>query len=855
MLFPWLLNPSTPRAAVAAIILSVCFLPFGARAQQKDPVDPNFRVSPALTASPSRIAIDPTGRVIAAGGDFLQIVNGHPQRGIARFLADGRLDHSFDCGTGFDAGGEIADVHIQTDGKILITGTFSSFGGAARQNILRLLENGTVDPSYAAATTAVSLSAIDSQNRLYVFDGVRISRLTASGASDPDFPSYTADNTVLAMVIDSSDRLLFVEEKHVTQPIGIKNYMTTSASARICRLNETGDLDLAKTLWSEGGMIDHVKHVARVGLAAGSNNAFYLSVFVRYQGYGSEVGLYGPIEKWDTDGEIDLDFSTDLNGEFVFDPATEKLYVLNAVRASQEISAPRVFDDPLRILPDGRIDPTFNSVGLSFVSPNLYIMSRINDAALFPDGTLAVVGTATHTTAEGAETLSLVKYILEPVSPTKPTITGLAPVVYAVSGTAVRIDASVVGTPTLQYNWRRGDRTISSESYLSLDSVTADDAGNYIFTATNEQGSASSSVELVIVPQTPTVITQPQPAIIQDGPVILEAFVTGLSPLTYQWFKDGAPLTGPQGPMLILPPAPSSVGEYVLVAANERGMASTDTVRVDQPTIRLAALAARCRAGTGDQTLIMGLVLQGPPGKQMLLRGVGPGISGAVPTALPDPYLKLFEHANSTASLHAANDNWSNSPEMRHTFARLGASALETGSRDAALLSSMQGGIYTAHVEASNGGSGIALAEIYDADLSHPTRLKALATRAVAGAGHDTLIAGFVLDGIGEKRILVRGLGPALVKSGVSETNVLKNPTLTLYKMTNGTSALIGKNDGWDGDADLAEAFSLVGASALDPGSRDAALIVPLGAGVYTAHVTSADSSTGVALIEIFELP
>ncbi len=698
------------------------------------------------------------------------------------------------------------------------------------------------------------MSALDSQNRLYVYDGVRISRLTATGAPDPHFSSYTVDNTILAMVVDSRDQLLFVEEKHVSRPLGIKNYITTDASARICRLSETGELDLAKTFWSELGMISYVNHVARVGLAAAKNGAFYLAVFVAHQNLGTMIGTYGPIRRWHASGEIDQSFSSHLHGNILFDPSTENLYVFQATPASESISGPQVFSEPLRLLPDGRVDPTFNSAGISFAAATPYTAPHINDAALFQDGTLLIAGRGTHITSSGTEILSLTKYIYHPVTPTKPVIAEPPASIYAVSGTDARLEVVASGTPPLRYSWTRGNQIVSSENYLSLGNVSARDAGDYTVTVTNAQGSTTASIELVVVPRNPVVLTQPKPSVFRGDPIILEAFVTGLSPLSYQWFKDGAPLPGARAPVLALPPMPESAGEYVLVAANDHGTVSTDTIRIEWPTLRLAALSARCAVGTGAQTLIMGLVLQGPSDKQMLVRGIGPAIAPQVTTALRDPRLKLFRHAPSAVALHAANENWSGTSDMLETFARLGASPLEIGSLDAALFSAMEGGVYTAHVESSNGEPGIVLAEIYDTDLSHPTRLKALSTRAIAGAGEDTLIAGFVLEGVGEKRILVRGLGPALVQRGVSESHVLKNPILKLYKMTRGASALIGENDDWNGDPALQEAFTLAGAGALDLASRDAALLITLTAGVYTAHITNAEDATGVALIEIFEL-
>ena len=268
-------------------------------------------------------------------------------------------------------------------------------------------------------------------------------------------------------------------------------------------------------------------------------------------------------------------------------------------------------------------------------------------------------------------------------------------------------------------------------------------------------------------------------------------------------------------------------------------------------TTRLVALAARAAAGSGDQTLIMGFVVSGS--KQVLVQGVGPGISSSVPTALTDPRLELFRFQGGAFSKVDENDDWVNSAAVRETRARLGASALAAGSKDASLLREVSGGVYTAHV-ASGGATGVALVEAYDADADGSSRLVALSTRTVAGAGDATLIAGFVLEGNGPKTVLIRGLGPELASRGVQ--GVLSDPQLKLYRMAGGTSTLVGENDDWGGAAEMKEVFTAIGAGGIaSDASKDAAMLVTLDPGVYTVHVSGAAGTTGVALVEIFEVP
>jgi hypothetical protein len=129
-------------------------------------------------------------------------------------------------------------------------------------------------------------------------------------------------------------------------------------------------------------------------------------------------------------------------------------------------------------------------------------------------------------------------------------------------------------------------------------------------------------------------------------------------------------------------------------------------------------------------------------------------------------------------------------------------------------------------------------------------RLVNLSARAQVGSGDGILIAGFTLSGNVPRRILVRGIGPALAGFGVG--GVLANPVLTLFR----GAARVQENDDWGGDPALASAFTATGAFALgDAGSRDAAMTAVIAPGSYTVQVAGAGGGTGVALVEIYEIP
>lgn len=127
------------------------------------------------------------------------------------------------------------------------------------------------------------------------------------------------------------------------------------------------------------------------------------------------------------------------------------------------------------------------------------------------------------------------------------------------------------------------------------------------------------------------------------------------------------------------------------------------------------------------------------------------------------------------------------------------------------------------------------------------TRLVNLSSRVQVGTGDDILISGFVIGPGGNKNILVRAVGPALSTLGVN--GVLADPVLELH---DSTGAIIASNDNWI--ASDASTMAVVGAFALPAGSRDAALQRSLAPGAYSAVVSGSARTTGISLIEVYEV-
>jgi YVTN family beta-propeller protein len=270
---------------------------------------------------------------------------------------------------------------------------------------------------------------------------------------------------------------------------------------------------------------------------------------------------------------------------------------------------------------------------------------------------------------------------------------------------------------------------------------------------------------------------------------------------------------------------------------------------------RLINISSRARVAGGEAVAIAGFVISGQAAKPVLIRAVGPTLGAApfsVPGALATPRLELFRGQTSLA-VNTGIGTGANRAAIDAAGAQIGAFALGAAGTDAALVTTLAPGAYTAIVSSTGTAAGVALIEVYDLSGAAPgQKLLNISTRANAGVAENLLIAGFVVPPGTAKRVLVRGIGPGLAQFNVTGTLAL--PTLTLNRA--GAAAPVATNTNWSTSADSAairDAAASVGAFAL--ANNDSAVLVTLPPGNYTAQVTGANNATGIALIEVYELP
>jgi hypothetical protein len=377
----------------------------------------------------------------------------------------------------------------------------------------------------------------------------------------------------------------------------------------------------------------------------------------------------------------------------------------------------------------------------------------------------------------------------------------------------------------------------------------------------------------------PAVTGQPASQAVASGSTVVFTVAATGSPLSYQWsspggqpLADGAfaggAISGSSGPTLVINGATAAnAGAYTCTITNSGGSVTTAgaTLSINSATDagRLVNVSCRALVGSGASELIVGFAVGGGTAggsEPVLVRASGPALgSFGVSGTLPDPDLQLFSLASGNA-LVASNSGWAGSAAVSSAAASAGAFAwTDPTSLDSALVETLPAGPYTANISGASGDTGVALAEVYDETptgtfTAATPHLVNVSARASVGSGGSVLIAGFVIGGSTAKTVLIRASGPALEQFGV--TGVITDPMLQLYNVASGGAVLLASNDDWGGDPEIATAAASVGAFAwTDPASADCALLVTLPPGSYTAEVLGINGSSGVALVEVYEVP
>ena len=273
--------------------------------------------------------------------------------------------------------------------------------------------------------------------------------------------------------------------------------------------------------------------------------------------------------------------------------------------------------------------------------------------------------------------------------------------------------------------------------------------------------------------------------------------------------------------------------------------------------INLGNISTRSFVQIGEHVMIGGFIVQGSGPKRVIIRAIGPELTQfGIPDALANPRLELH---NRTGALIASNDDWQTtilggviSTNQVNDIQNSGLGP--TVASESAIIADLQPGNYTAIVSGVNNTTGVGLVEVYDLNPGVGSTLGNISTRSFVQTGEHVMIGGFIVQGTGAKRVIIRAIGPELTQFGIRDA--LANPRLELH---NRTGALIASNDNWQttilgGIITNNQVSSIQNSGHAPTEASESAIIANLPAGNYTAIVRGVNNTAGVGLVEVYEL-
>ncbi|MEY2565111.1 MAG: hypothetical protein QOH88_3304 [Verrucomicrobiota bacterium] len=294
------------------------------------------------------------------------------------------------------------------------------------------------------------------------------------------------------------------------------------------------------------------------------------------------------------------------------------------------------------------------------------------------------------------------------------------------------------------------------------------------------------------------------------------------------------------------------------VAANSGTAPRTGTLTVAGQTFTVTQgtatglagnVSTRLPVGTDDNVLIEGFIVQGPAGstKKIIIRAIGPSLLPfGITDALANPTLVIKNESNAVI---ATNDDWRTTQiggiitaDQSQEIATSGATP--TNDNESAIIANLAPGNYTATVAGVGRTVGTGVVDAYDLSAASPARLANVATRGVIAPDDKLMIAGFIIQN-GPVRAVVRAVGPSLTGFGVN--NALQDTTLQV-KTQNGTTVI--ENDDWESDQKAELELTT-----LQPSHpKEAAVVVTLQPGQYTAQVRGKPETTGIGVVQVYFL-
>lgn len=318
-------------------------------------------------------AIQSDGKILIGGG--FTSYNGTARTRLARINTDGTIDATFNPGAGMGANNDIQTISIQSDGKIIIGGQFTTFNGVTINRIARLDVNGAIDPTFLIGTGSdniVYTSTLQSDGKIIIggsftnVNGVartRVARINIDGSTDLTFTTGSGANNTVGKAVIQSDGKIIIGGAFTTYSATPSNY--------IARLNTNGTLDATFAIGTGAN-----SNVGKINIQSDSK-LIIIGDFTSFNGTA-----INRIARLNTNGSIDLTYnvgsgptvSTGMNGVYTCALQADDKAIIGGNFTSYNGS---VRTRIARVNTDGSVDATFGYctgangiVRTSYIQPN-----------------------------------------------------------------------------------------------------------------------------------------------------------------------------------------------------------------------------------------------------------------------------------------------------------------------------------------------------------------------------------------------------------------------------------------------------------------------------------------------------
>jgi uncharacterized delta-60 repeat protein len=474
------------------------------------------------------MALQPNGELVV-GGAFYSVGGSQYGDRLARLFPDGTLDTGFSGSSSYGVSGTVWTLALDSDGRVVIGGDFTSVGGVTRMHVARLNSNGAVDGSFLPTNTlngSVLALAVQTNNAVVIggtFNGGNYgpswnARLNPDGTTDTSFASIP-NGSVNAVAVQPDGRILIG---------GTFTTVNGATRNRIARLNGDGSLDTS----FQNGMAGCSSTVRCITIQTDGK----ILIGGDFTSVNNTSRYY--VARLNTDGSLDSGFNAYSNSGLsgpnssvyaVAEQSNSCVLIGGSFSSIGGTSMYRV----ARLYSDGTRDTTFT---------NSVINNTIESLAIQNDGRILVGGifTTVNFTNNVSSLARLYGDLYPPQFVTEPASRATN------VGASVTFSADVNNPTWVNFQWLKDGIEIpgATDTSYSIFNVQLADAGTYSVFATDAIGSTTSSNAVLQVGIAPAIVSQTGNLTVTQGQSASFSVTATGTPLNYYWRENGKFMAG-----------------------------------------------------------------------------------------------------------------------------------------------------------------------------------------------------------------------------------------------------------------------------------------------------------------------